>query len=123
VIDAASVLPEIKAIGRVGASAAAPAVHQSVRKHGRTTLHTVGVIRGLAEDVPVQYANGRTANFENQLAIIGAGGDFGRPGDSGALVVDAVNRTPVGLLFAVGWGTTFASRIRTVLERFQVEIV
>jgi hypothetical protein len=122
-LDLSSVLPEIVVIGAVQAPAGTPAVHQSVRKHGRTTLHTVGVIRGLAEDVPVKYANGRTATFEDQLAITGAGGDFGRPGDSGSLVVDAVTRTPVGLLFAVGWGTTFASRITPVLDRFGVDII
>lgn len=122
-LDLASVLPEITVIGPVQTPASTPAVHQSVRKHGRTTLHTVGVIRGLAEDVPVKYANGRTATFEDQLAITGVGGDFARPGDSGSLVVDAVTRTPVGLLFAVGWGTTFASRIGPVLDRFGVSIV
>jgi hypothetical protein len=121
--DQASVLPEIAVIGRVQAPDGPPAVHQSVRKHGRTTLHTVGVVRGIAEDIPVKYANGRTAVFEDQIAITGVGGDFARLGDSGSLVVDAVTRAPVALLFAVGWGTTFASRIRPVLDRFGVEIV
>ncbi len=123
VIDVASVLPEITVIGAIQTPTATPAVHQSVRKHGRTTQHTVGVIRGLAEDVPVGYANGKVATFEDQLAIIGAGGDFGRQGDSGALIVDAVSRTPVALLFAVGGNTTFASRIGPVLDRFEVDIV
>jgi hypothetical protein len=121
--DLASVLPEIAVIGPVQAPGGPPAVHQSVRKHGRTTLHTLGVVRGIAEDIPVKYANGRTAMFEDQIAITGVGGDFARPGDSGSLVVDAVARTPVGLLFAVGWGTTFASRVGPVLDRFGVEIV
>lgn len=122
-LDRASVLPEIEVIGPVKGSCAVPAVHQSVGKHGRTTLHTVGVIRGIAEDIPVRYANGRIAMFEDQLAITGVGGDFGRSGDSGSLVVDATAHTPVALLFSVGWGTTFASRIAPVLDRFGVEIV
>jgi hypothetical protein len=122
-LDRASVLPEIGVIGPVKGPCAVPAVHQPVRKHGRTTLHTVGVIRGIAEDIPVRYANGRTAMFEDQLAIAGVGGDFGRSGDSGSLVVDATTHTPVALLFAVGWGTTFANRIAPVLERFGAAIV
>lgn len=122
-LDRASVLPEIAVIGAVQGPVAAPVMHQSVRKHGRTTLHTVGVIRGIAEDILVKYANGRTAMFEDQLAIAGVGGDFGRSGDSGSLVVDAMTHTSVALLFGVGWGTTFASRIAPVLERFGVEIV
>lgn len=122
-LEQGSVLPEIEVIGSAKGPAALPAVHQSVRKHGRTTLHTVGVIRGIAEDIAVKYANGRTAMFQDQLAITGAGGVFGRQGDSGALVVDALTRSPIGLLFAVGWGTTFASRISPVLDRFGVEIM
>jgi hypothetical protein len=50
-------------------------------------------------------------------------GAFSDGGDSGSLVVDAVTRRAVALLFAGGSGSTFASPIEPVLARFGVEIV
>jgi hypothetical protein len=122
VIQLPDILREITIIGAVQQPTGSPAVYQSVRKHGRTTLHTVGVIMDVAADVKVRYGN-RIAAFEDQIAIEGVGGFFGQGGDSGSLIVDAVKRTPVGLLFAVGGGTTFANYIEPVLDRFQIEIV
>ncbi len=99
------------------------ALYQSVRKHGRTTLHTIGVIMDLAADINVRYGT-KSAAFEEQLAVSGVGGQFSSGGDSGSLVVDAVTRRPVGLLFAGGGlGTTFVSPIGPVMDRFGVEIV
>ncbi len=99
------------------------ALYQSVRKHGRTTLHTIGVVMDLAADVNVRYGT-KVAAFEDQLAVAGVGGQFSSGGDSGSLVVDAVTRRPVGLLFAGGGlGTTFVNPMGLVLDRFGVEIV
>jgi hypothetical protein len=98
------------------------ALYQSVRKHGRTTLHTIGVIMDLAADILVRYDK-RVASFRDQIAIIGAGGAFGSGGDSGSLVVDAVTRRPVALLFAGGLGNAFANPIAPVLDRFDVAIL
>lgn len=120
--DPGSVAPAIRIIGPVAPPPGPPAVYQSVRKHGRTTQHTVGVIMDLAADIRVGYGT-RSAAFVDQLAITGVGGNFGQRGDSGSLVVDAVRRTPVGLLFAVGGTTTFANWIDPVLDRFGIEIL
>jgi hypothetical protein len=99
------------------------ALYQSVRKHGRTTLHTIGVVMDLAADINVRYGT-KSAAFEDQLAVSGVGGQFSSGGDSGSLVVDAVTRCPVGLLFAGGGlGTTFVNPIGPVLDRFDVEIL
>lgn len=99
------------------------ALYQSVRKYGRTTQHTIGVVMDLAADINVRYDT-RSAAFEDQLAISGVGGQFSSGGDSGSLVVDAVTRRSVGLLFAGGGlGTTFVNPIGPVLDRFGVEIV
>jgi hypothetical protein len=122
VINLADVLPSISIIGSVVPPTREVAVYQSVRKHGRTTLHTVGVVMDVAADIKVRYGT-RTAAFEDQIAIDGLGGNFGQGGDSGALIVDAVARSPVALLFAVGNGTTFANWIDPVLSRFNAEIV
>jgi hypothetical protein len=50
-------------------------IYQSVRKHGRTTLHTVGVIMDLSVRIKARYGT-RIATFDNQLGIVGAGGSF-----------------------------------------------
>jgi hypothetical protein len=93
-----------------------------VRKHGRTTLHTLGAILDISADVRVRYG-ARFAFFEDQLAISGVAGVFSDVGDSGALILDAGTRRAVALLFAGGGGTTFASPIQPVLDRFGVEIL
>ena len=121
-IDLADVLPSITVIGAVTPPTMHAAIFQSVRKHGRTTLHTVGVVMDVAADIKVRYGN-RIAAFEDQIAIEGVGGNFSQGGDSGSLIVDAVSRSPVGLLFAGGGGTTFANWIDPVLARFNAEIV
>jgi hypothetical protein len=114
--------PEIANIGRVVNPPAAAALHQSVRKQGRTTQHTIGLIADLSADIRVRYGM-NMANFEDQIAITGAGGAFSSTGDSGALVVDAVSLHPIALVFAGGTVTTFANPIVPVLSRFGVEIV
>jgi hypothetical protein len=65
----------------------------------------------------------RFAFFKDQIAISGVGGAFSDSGDSGALIVDAVTRRPIALLFGGGIDVTFASPIQPVLDRFGVEIL
>ena len=121
-LDSATVTPDILQIGAVSATAKPSALHQSVRKHGRTTLHTVGVVTDVSAAIRVGYGT-RVADFDDQIAVIGAGGLFSSGGDSGALVVDAVSLQPVGLLFAGGASTTFVNPIDVVLARFGARIL
>lgn len=121
-LEPGSVYPEIESIGKVASPVMEPLLYQSVRKRGRTTLHTVGAILDISADVRVRYGK-EFAFFEDQIAISGVGGAFSDSGDSGALVVDAVTRRPVALLFGGGQNTTLASPIQPVLDRFGVEIV
>ncbi|MBI4748265.1 MAG: hypothetical protein HY774_07225 [Acidobacteria bacterium] len=116
------VFPEIETIGRISNPPMPAALYQSVRKHGRTTRHTIGVIMDLSADIWVRYGGNR-AWFEDQISIIGAGGNFSAGGDSGSLIVDGVTKRPVALLFAGGGNTTFGNPIEPVLSRFQVEIL
>lgn len=95
---------------------------QSVRKQGRTTHHTVGIITDLSADIRVRYG-AEIALFENQISISGINGPFSAGGDSGSLIVDAVSCRPVALLFAGGGNITFASPIQGVLDRFDVDII
>ena len=122
--DVATVEQEIIDIGSPLKITASAALYQSVRKHGRTTGHTVGVITDLSVDIWVSYGVNGRAWFENQLGITGIYGQmFSQGGDSGSLIVDAVTLNPVGLLFAGGNGITFANRIDDVLSHFNVQIV
>lgn len=116
--------PEIIDIGRPKSTTAKAALYQSVRKHGRTTGHTVGVITDMSADIWVGYGS-KKAWFEDQLAVTGAGcTDFSKGGDSGSLVVDAVSLQPVALLFAGAAHTlTYANPIDSVLNYFDVTIV
>lgn len=122
VLDRDDVEPEILGIGRVQQPVVPAALYQSVRKHGRTILHTIGVVMDLAADINVRFGR-RTASFEDQLAVTGVGGQVSSGGDSGSLVVDAVSRRPVALLFAGGLDITFAGSIGPVLDRFDADIL
>jgi hypothetical protein len=114
--------PDILNIGRVVNPPVTAALYQSVRKHGRTTRHTIGVIMDISATIRVLYGSNR-AEFDDQLAIVGAGGMFSAGGDSGSLIVDAVTLRPVGLLFAGGGSTTFANPIDVVLSHFGITIL
>src|SRR5207248_2547306 len=81
-LDAASVTPDLMVIGTIVPPVSGASVYQSVRKHGRTTLHTVGVIMDIAADVNVGYEGGRVAAFHDQLAVTGLNGGFADRGDS-----------------------------------------
>lgn len=120
--DVTSVLPEIMEIGPISQPEMDPALYQSVRKHGRTTLHTVGIVTDVDADVRVWYDRD-SVDFAGQIAVEGFRGPFSAGGDSGSLIVDAVSKRPVGLLFAEGLGITFANPIGRVLNHFNVEIL
>jgi hypothetical protein len=116
------VTPDIFEIGLVEPSPMPASLYQSVRKHGRTTRHTVGVVMDIAADIRVRFGT-EVADFENQLEVNGVNGGFSDSGDSGSLIVDAVSRRAVALLFAGGGASTFANPIEPVLTRFGVEII
>lgn len=119
-----TVEPEIIDIGRPLKTIKAPVKYQSVRKHGRTTGHTVGVVMAVSVDLWVGYGAHGKAWFEDQISIMGVGSSpFSQGGDSGSLIVDAVTLEPVGLLFAGGGLLTLASPIDRVLSHFGVSIV
>jgi hypothetical protein len=122
IINPADVIPEILSIGPVAQPEMPGSLYQSVRKHGRTTLHTIGVIMDVSADINVLYG-AQTAHFVDQLAVVGAGSNFSSGGDSGSLVVDGVTRRAVGLLFAGGGATTFLNPIDQVLSCLKIQII
>jgi hypothetical protein len=95
----------------------------AVGKTGRTTQVTSGSITGIGASMWVNYGNGRSAFFEDQISIQAGSGDFSAGGDSGSSIWTwNTTRSPVGLLFAGGGGVTFANKIERVLTALDISI-
>jgi hypothetical protein len=122
VLKPGDVTADIRDIGYIEAPVGPASVYQSVRKYGRTTRHTMGIVADIAADIRARAGND-LIDFENQLEINGVSGAFSDGGDSGSLVVDAVTKSAVALLIAGGGGSTFASPIVPILDHFGVALV
>jgi hypothetical protein len=124
-VDAATARPmadadladEILDIGRVQGTLA-PALGMAVRKSGRTTGFTTGVINVLDATVSVGYGVGQTAQFEGQIVC----GPMSQGGDSGSLLVAMDSLQAVGLLFAGSNQATIFNPIEDVLDLLQIEL-
>lgn len=111
---------EILALG-APAGAAEPALRAHVRKMGRTTGLTEGIVRAVEFDVTgVQYDSG-LVRVDDVVVIEGIGGEFSDAGDSGSVIVDAEGRL-VALLFAGSPRVTFAIPIPRVLDRLRLRL-
>jgi hypothetical protein len=87
-----------------------------VKKLGRTTGFTNGIITQTNVVVDVQY-DGGIVRFEDQISIehVELGKSFSAGGDSGSIIVDE-NDNAIGLLFAGNDVTTFANPIDNVMS-------
>lgn len=92
----------------------------AVQKVGRTTGLTTGTIGSTDVTLKVDYDNGMSATFVNQIYIPGA--NFIQAGDSGSLLVTQDGNHPVGLCFAGGTDGGFANPIAPILSYFGVDI-
>jgi hypothetical protein len=116
-------------VGLISPETAEAVLGQAVKKSGRTTGLTTGVIQDIDVTVDVAYTKecgmGGTqiARFINQIVIGPAG--FCAGGDSGSLIVEDVASNPraIGLLFAGSSKTTVANPINAVLSAFGVTMV
>lgn len=108
---------EIVGIGIVTGTAPATLL-MPVRKSGRSTGLTTGVITVLDATVDVSYGEGRTARFENQIVS----GPMSAPGDSGSLLVAGESLRAVGLLFAGSDDATIYNPISAVLDLLEVTL-
>ena len=98
-----------------------PSLNLLVRKSGRTTGLTEGIVRIVRFDVfDVQYDQGMV-RVDDVMVIENTAGAFSRPGDSGSAIVDTQGRV-IGLLFAGSDVVTFAIPIRRVLRRFKLRV-
>ena len=100
---------------------ASPALGLLVRKAGRTTGLTEGIVRVVNFDVfNVQYTQGMV-RVDDVVVIEGTAGSFSKQGDSGSAIVDPQGRV-VALLFAGSPQVTYAIPIPRVLRRLGVRI-
>lgn len=107
---------DILAIGPVSGTKP-PQLGAEVRKSGRTTGYTEGVITLINATVSVAYGS-RTARFVGQVIT----SPMSQGGDSGSLIVDKGENKAVGLLFAGSNLATIFSPIDKVLDALQVNI-
>jgi hypothetical protein len=98
-----------------------PSLGLLVRKSGRTTGLTEGIVRVVNFDVfNVEYDQGMV-RVDDVIVIEGTAGSFSRPGDSGSAIVDPQGRV-VALLFAGSPQVTYAIPIPRVLRRLGIRI-
>ena len=90
-----------------------------VKKSGRTTEVTTGVVQNVNGIVRVDYGGGRMAVFTNQLLITGEG--MSAPGDSGSIILNEDNKV-VGLLYAGSDTLTIANKISDVISALGIEV-
>ena len=89
---------------------------QVLRKTGRTTSFTTGLVRAVNTTIDVSYGE-RTARFSRQIVTTA----MAAPGDSGSLALDGSER-PVGLLFASAAHATILNPIGFVESLLQIRV-
>ena len=115
-INAADVKDEIINIGPIQGTVSGE-LGMAIKKSGRTTGFTTGVIQQVDVTANVQYGAGQVAVFTDQLLA----GAMSQGGDSGSAVVDESNRL-TGLLFAGSDTTTIINRIENVFSALGVSL-
>lgn len=124
VLDDGGIDRKILSLGAVVPPAQAVQVDQRVRKYGRTTGDTTGIVDDVSADLLVSMPVGGDALFTEQISIRSKNGKpFAKPGDSGSLIVDANMNAPVALLFAGDETTTLATPISRILKAFGMTIL
>jgi len=116
-LNPGDVTKEILQIGAINGTAVAD-LGTAVKKSGRTTGLTTGIIEQVDVTVNVQYGAGQIATFTDQLMA----GAMSQGGDSGSAVLDDENRL-VGLLFAGSDTSTIINRIENVFSALGVSVL
>ncbi len=110
-------LNEIHGIGKI-AGIQEGTLGMEIKKSGRTTGLTTGMIDQTDVTVRVHFGSGKTALFTDQLMA----GAMSQGGDSGSVVLDGENNI-VGLLFAGSTTTTVINRIQNVVNLLGIEVL
>jgi hypothetical protein len=115
-LNSEDVTEEILQIGTIQ-GATAGELGMAIKKSGRTTGLTNGIIEQVDVSVNVQYGQNQIAMFTDQLMA----GAMSQGGDSGSVVLDDNNRL-VGLLFAGSDTTTVINRIENVFSALGISV-
>jgi hypothetical protein len=110
---------EIRNIGPI-LGVGSPRLGMQIRKTGRTSDTTQGVVNLINATIDVGYntlAGPRTARFVNQIIASG----MSQGGDSGSLIVELNSQTAVGLLFAGSGTATIFTPIERILAEMNVQ--
>ncbi len=115
-----SVDPEILDIGPLR-GVSDPVLDSPVRKSGRTTGLTAGILRFTGAYLQVNYGSLGNLRFDDQMVIESANAStpFSSGGDSGSIIVDDADGV-VGLLFAGSDTFTLANPIQSVFDRLHL---
>lgn len=110
--------------GPIGRTPVPPRLNMLVKKAGRTTQFTRGLVRDVNATVRVNYGVG-IALFQRQIIVRSTTSNpFSQGGDSGSVIVtDTPAKSPVGLLFAGSATHTIANPIAAVLSALRISIV
>jgi len=114
-IDSDDVFDEILGIGKPTGFAEAK-VGDAIKKSGRTSAVTEGVVEDTDGIAKVNYGDGRTAVFAGQIFT----SPIASPGDSGSVVLND-KKEVVGLLFAGSDSLTIVNKIQDVIEALGLE--
>ncbi|MGW6449316.1 hypothetical protein [Lentzea sp. NPDC055074] len=112
---------EVVDIGAVTGSAPAT-IGSTVRKRGRTTELTYGVIESADATIRLDFGDGIGVRTLRDQIRVHSSERFGDHGDSGAVLVDADNQV-VGLYVAGSGPTGFANPIQPVLRQLDVDLL
>jgi hypothetical protein len=112
---------EVLGVGAITGTARAE-VGSTVRKHGRTTGLTHGMVASTDATLRLDFGDGLGVRTLRDQIRVRSSELFGDHGDSGAVLVDADNRV-VGLYVAGSGSTGYANPIEPVLRQLDVEIL
>lgn len=113
---------EIYRIGAFVTEPLEPRRDMLVRKCGRTSGVSRGVVRDVEASVKVRYRRGLLRLREQLLVDPRDTRPFSEPGDSGSLVIEESTRQPVGLLCGGAPRFTIVNRITGVLDGLGVSL-
>ena len=87
-----------------------------VKKSGRTTGLTSGIVKAINGEIEIAFAGERKAIFQNQIIT----GDMTEPGDSGSLLLDQQNRA-VGLLCGGSQFVSVYNPIAVIIQNLNIK--
>jgi hypothetical protein len=120
--DADLVSREVYGMGALDWTPRSPSRGLVVRKRGRTSQLTQGVVQDVDATIKMPYSNG-VAILTDQILVRGVNRTFSEGGDSGSLVFAEESRQPIGLLCGGSPRYSVVNRISPVLEALGLSLV